>query len=51
MKRKKKRQEKQDKVNVDTQSVYLEKYFPLCASWEKSIDPRRLRKKGSQIYH
>lgn len=56
MKRKKKRQEKKVyRTNVDTISLNVEQFggrapfYPGCAFWEKPIDSRRLRKKGSQI--
>ena len=57
MKRKKKRREKKVyRTNVDTVSLNIEQlgggcapFYPEPASWEKPIDPRRLRKKGSQI--
>jgi len=58
MKRKKKRQKREVyRTNVDTVSLNTEQFighapfFPDSASWERSIDPRRLRKKGSQICH
>lgn len=58
MRKKKRRDKKVYRTNIDTVSLNVEQFgagrAPFCpglASWEKSMDPRRLRKKGSQICH
>lgn len=57
MKRKKKRENKKVySTNRDTISLNVEQFsngyapfYPGPAPWEQPIDPRRLRKRGSQI--
>jgi len=44
-----KKKEKVYSTNVDTISLNVEQFGPGPAPWEEAVDPRLLRKKGSQI--